>query len=763
VKSARYLVTVIFVALAVMVVRAPLPSPRPSEQQAGLMAVSLKAQSPSGDSRLKQANLPLYFEANQGQTDERVKFLSRGAGYTLFLTEDGATLSLRMPQADDSAHAASFGDSAAGRPDRGLRANAMARGRRQSPTRYATDSVQLKLAAANPSPALSGESPQAGRVNYFIGKDPSRWHAGITTYGGVRYANVYPGVDMLFHGSQQQLEYDFEVAPGADPSRIALQVNGARDLRVDRNGDAIVSTPLGDVALHKPVTYQGEGATRTEIASNFELRADGTLGFHVDDYDRHERLVIDPVLTYSTYLGGTNTDLGTAMTTNSSGQMFITGITESTDFPTTPGAFQTVLGNEITGFVSEFNATGSALVFSTYLGGTTGQTWPLGIDLDSKGNIYVTGYTAATDFPTTANAYQKTMKGINDAFLTAFLPGGAAVQYSTMLGGKGDDAAWHVRTGNPGIAYITGNTASTNFPVSSTAFKTKLKLATRNCFVTKLNTDLSGAASLLYSTYLGGSKTNDDDWCYGIARDTTGHAYVVGFTSSTDFPTTAGAHQTVYGGGTADAFVTQLKTNGTGLVYSTYLGGEQSDTAYAVRLDSSNNAYVTGSTASTKFPTTKGAFQRVLGGDYDGFVTKVNSTGSALVYSTYVGGLATDYESAIFVDGSGNAYVGGTSYSNNYPLKNPIQATKVSTLYDGVATVVSADGKSLLFSTYIGGSGNPSDILSDAVQAVSARNNNMYLSGGTCSTDFPVTPGVYQSTLLGECDAFAVEIGNVVP
>jgi hypothetical protein len=302
-KSAPYVIPVIFVALAVVVVRAPLPLETPAEQQGSrLLPASVKAQSPSVDSRLRQANLPLYFEANQGQTDARVKFLSRGAGYTVFLTEEGATLALQRPQADDSAHATPAGFAAGRRGD--PRSNAMLRNRRASPTRYVTSSVQLKLVAASPSPAVSGDSPQTGRVNYFIGNDPSRWHSGITTYKAVRYANVYPGVDMMFHGNQQQLEYDFEVAPGADPSKIALQVKGARNLRLDASGDAVISTPLGDIALHMPVTYQGEGSLRTEIASNFELRGDGSLGFHVGDYDRSQKLVIDPVLTYATYLGG---------------------------------------------------------------------------------------------------------------------------------------------------------------------------------------------------------------------------------------------------------------------------------------------------------------------------------------------------------------------------------------------------------------------------------------------------------------------------
>jgi hypothetical protein len=277
---------------------------------------------------LKQSNVPLYFETNQGQADARVKFLSRGAGYTLFLTEEGATLSLRAPRADGPTSTASPARPLAEQRNRLRELHALT-----GPARYSTGSVQLKLVAASSSPAVTGDSPQSGRVNYFVGNDPSGWHAGIPTYKGVRYANVYPGVDLMFHGSQQQLEYDFEVAPGADASPIALQVNGARDLHLAPNGDTVISTPVGDIALHKPITYQGEGATRREVASNIELRADGSLGFHVGDYDRNQKLIIDPVLTYSTYLGGSATGSISGLVTNSSGNVFCHRTNQQRGFP----------------------------------------------------------------------------------------------------------------------------------------------------------------------------------------------------------------------------------------------------------------------------------------------------------------------------------------------------------------------------------------------------------------------------------------------
>jgi len=660
----------ILMATSILVFRPPAVGTVASQGTPSLTRAN-QAPAAAQASRLAQAHLPLYFEANQGQTDARVKFLSRGTGYTLFLTEDGATLSLRNLQADDAAHAAAT--DRAQRGPRGLQPGGISHSRRPEPPRYSTDSVQLKLVAANPSPAVTGDSPQSGRVNYFVGNDPSHWHSGITTYKGVRYANVYPGVDMVFHGSQHELEYDFALAPGADPSHIALQVKGARGLHVDPRGNAIITTPLGDVALHKPITYQGEGAARTEIASNFELRADGSLGFHVGDYDRSQKLIIDPVLTYSTYLGG-STNLGyvAGLVTNSSGNVFVAGQTNSPDFPVTLGAFQPSLPNDTqSATVTEFTPDGSSLVFSTFLGGTKNVNFVGDLDIDSDGNVYVMGETRASDFPL-FHAYQSKHKWLYDVFLTVFNPDGGSIRYSTYLGGKLNDDAGGIRTGNPGKVYLSGTTFSTNFPTTANAFKTKLNSAENNCFIAKFDTNQSGSASLLYSTYLGGSKAGDQDDCNRIARDSKGDVFVAGSTESSDFPTTSGAYQT-HLKGTANAFVTELNTTGSALVHSTLLGGTGSDSGVDVRLDGSGNIYVTGQADSSDFPTTNGAFQRSLRGESDAFVTKFKPTLNALVYSTYLGGSSDDGGNAIFVDSSNNAYVAGITTSTDFPLVNPIE------------------------------------------------------------------------------------------
>jgi hypothetical protein len=698
--------------------------------------------------RVRQASVPLYFEPNQGQTNERVKFLSRGAGYTLFLTSEGATLSLRVPQQESSASQLTR--------DLYRRHGAVS-------TRYSTSSVQLKLVAANSETTVTGDSPQLGRVNYFIGKDPSQWHSAITTYKGVRYSNVYPGVDMLFHGSQQQLEYDFEVAPGADASHIALQVNGARDLHLDASGNAIVSTPLGDIALHAPVTYQGEGSSRTEIASNFDLRADGSLGFQVGDYDRGQKLVIDPVLTYSTYLGGSDTGWIAGLVTNSSGNVFVAGQTTSADFPVTLGAFQPSLPNGESAFVTEFTSDGLSLVFSTFLGGTTGLNDGMDVDIDSDGNVYVTGETAASDFPLTS-AYQPTLKGSTSVFVTVLNPDGGSLRYSTYLGGDTFNGQYGegIRTGNPGKVYVTGQTTSTNFPTTLNAFKRNLGLASGNCFVAKFDTNKSGSASLIYSTYLGGSKALDADGCSRIARDSKGHAFVTGFTVSTDFPTTNGAYQT-HLKGQMDAFVTELNTAGTSLLHSTFLSGTFGDSGFDLRLDGSGNVYVTGTSRSSDFPTTKGAFQRTLKGVWDAFVTKFDPTLSSLIYSTYLGGSNREEGLAIFLDSSRNAYVAGATESSDFPVLNATQAHNHNpTFYNGFAATLNSTGTALLFGTYMGGSGGSAHG-SDYATGVSVRNNNLYVGGQTSSQNFPVTSGGFQTTSSAVTSGFVQDIGDVLP
>ncbi|MCX6617417.1 MAG: SBBP repeat-containing protein, partial [Acidobacteria bacterium] len=610
--------------------------------------------------------LPLHFEENRGQTDAQVRFLSRGAGYALFLTRDEAVLQLRK------AEPRSRNDD------------------RQSPSRPQSATLRLKLLGANPEPRITGFNQLPGKANYLIGSDPSQWRANIPTYAKVHYRNVYAGVDLVYYGNQRQLEHDFVVAPGADPKQIRLAVEGAERLELDAQGDAVLRVGDGEVRLRAPLAYQEINGRRQPVAARYALREGNPrpvpmqsgseirnpqseeLAFELGAYDPALPLVIDPVLVYSTYLGGSGNDIANGIAVDSDGNAYIAGQTLLADFPTNPlnarlGPTNTPGALDV--FVAKLNYTGSSLMFSTYLGGS-GDDVGTGIALNSSGSAYVTGSTMSTDFPTTLGAYQSPNPGGQDAFVTKLAPDGSALVYSVRLGGGSIDVGRGIAVDSNGNAYVTGETFSTNFPTWNASQTSNG--AVWDAFVTKLN---PAGSALLYSTYLGG---NADDMGRGIAVDTLGNAYVTGDTRSTDFPTTPGALQTAGVG--YDAFVTKLSAAGS-RVYSTYLGGNSTDYGRGIAVDSNGYAYVTGLTASTNFPTLS-AFQGSLGSNlstcsgndcFDAFAAKLNTTGSALVYSTFLGGAAYDGGNSIAVDSSGNAYVAGATASTDFPTAGAYQ------------------------------------------------------------------------------------------
>jgi len=668
--------------------------------------------------------LPLSFEANKGQTDPEVKFLSRGIGYTLFLAPTEAVLALQKAatsnpqQKSDRVHTA-LGPEAA---------------RAQAPA-----VLRMKLVGSNPAPRLVGLNQLPGKSNYFIGNNPKKWRTNVPNYSKVRYENVYAGVDLIYYGSQGQLEYDFVVAPGAAPGAITLGLEGAEGMAIDPQGNLVLSIGSGEVSLHKPVVYQEVDGVRREIQGGYVLKEDNRVGFQVAAYDAGKPLVIDPTLAYSTYLGGSDTDRGFGIAVDSGGNAYVTGLTISTNFPTA-SPFQAACGAGgcEDAFVTKFNPTGSALVYSTYLGGS-GNDRGFGIAVDGGGNAYVAGGTNSTNFPT-ASPFQAARGGGFDAFVTKLNPTGSALVYSTYLGGSGGTSQGvGIAVDSSGNAYVTGNTNSANFPTAS-SFQAALS-GPRDAFVTKFN---PAGSALVYSTYLGGS--GDDDGG-GIAVDSSGNAYVTGNTNSANFPT-ASPFQAAPGGG-FDAFVSKLNPTGSALVYSTYLGGNGGDFGSGIAVDSSGNAYVAGATASTNFPTAS-PFQAALGGGFDAFVTKLNAAGSALVFSTYLGGSAGDGGSAIALDVD-IVYVTGDTASTNFPTANAIQAAFGGGT-DGF--VAKLDIPDLVFATYLGGSGDDSGA-SIAVDS----GGNAYVTGETASTDFPTMSPFQAAFGGGTQDAFVTKIG----
>jgi hypothetical protein len=666
----------------------------------GLCAATTAAGSPAGS----WSRLPLRFEPNLGQSEPRVLFLARGSGYGLYLTAEEAVMVLR-------------------------------RGERVS---YDAALLRLRLVGGGRHPEAVGVGKLPGRSHYFLGSDPGAWRTDVPQYAGVEFRAVYPGVDLTYYGKEGQIEYDFVVASGADPRRIRFRIEGARHVRLDTDGNLVLSAEGGEVIHRAPVFYQEVDGERRSVMGRYVLHGRRDVSFEVGKYDRTRPLVIDPVLSYATYLGGTGSDLGTGVAVDSSGNAYLTGITASTNFPTASPRQGYAGGYEA--FVAKLAPSGSTLVYSTYLGGS-GNDRGLGVAVDSSGNAYVTGDTASTNFPTTSPV-QAANAGGYDAFVAKLDPSGSALLYSTYLGGSGTDGGEGIAVDPAGSAYVTGETTSTNF---RTAYPLQASYGGgTDGFVAKL--DPSGSA-LVYSTYLGGAS---QDYGMRVAADASGHGYVTGWTSSTDFPT-ANALQPGKAGGN-DAFVARLEPSGSALAYSTYLGGSSDDFGRGVAVDPAGNAYVAGYTYSTNFPAVN-PLQASLAGVDDVFVTKISPSGSALTYSTYLGGSAFDAPFAIAVDSAGSAYVAGATGSANFPTADPLQASHAGN-EDAFVTKLTPSGSALAYSTYLGGSG-----YDDGYSIAVDSSGSATVAGRTSSTDFP-TASPLQPGNAGSDDVFIVRIAT---
>jgi Beta-propeller repeat len=754
VRIARTVVAGILLAVATALLIAPARS-----KNSGL-------RSPDGNPKLPiatYAQLPLSFEANKGQTDRQVKFISRGDGYVIFLTPSEAVLSMKQVQARSPRL-----DLVRGPDHLGLGIGNEQRLAKE-PRQAATNTfLTMRVVGANPSAEMVGLNAFPGKSNYFIGNNPKMWRTGVSNYARVICKEIYPGVDLVYYGNQRQLEYDFVLAPGADPSRIDLVIAGDRQepisaqqvagstsetrkasegsskewsSAIDSQQDLVIRGGTSVVRFHKPVVYQptqADGQSRTLVEGHYVLKADNHIGFEVGAYDRNRPLVIDPTLSYSTYLGGSGDDSGLGIAVDSEGNAYVTGYTESTNFPTEGPIQASYAGGADDVFVSKFDPTGSTLLYSTYLGGA-GDDVGEGIAVDSSGNAYVTGYTNSTDFPT-MNAFQAANGGGYDAFVTKVNSTGTALVYATYLGGKGNDYGYGITIDSSGNAYVAGQTGSGSFP-KKLAFQ-KILGGKTNAFVTKFN---AAGTALVYSTYLGGS---DSDRAYGVAVDSSGSSYVTGSTNSTNFPTKNPIQPAL--GGYSDIFITKFNPAGSALVYSTYLGGKAPDSPSSIVVDSAGNAYVAGGTMSSNFPT-QNPFQATKLGTYNAIVTEVNATGTAWVFSTYLGGSLDDFGGGIGVDGSGNVYVGGYTRSTNFPTENPIQL-HLRGSWNMFVTEFAPGGGSLVFSTYLGG-----NHLNYSYGLALDSSANVYATGGTEATNFPIK-NAFQSTNAGGFDAFAVKI-----
>ena len=662
--------------------------------------------------------LPLSF-APQDAAGPAGAYLARGAGFSLRVTPGGAEFSVR--------------DRAAGR----------------------AATVGMQLVGADREAKAIPDALLPGRVHYFLGNDPARWQRNVPTFARVRCPSVYPGVDLVYYGSQRALEYDLVVAPGRDPGIVRWRFSGVSHLAVDADGALRLRTPAGDLQQHRPSIYQERDGKREAVSGKYVLTASAAgipeVGFAVGPHDPSCPLVIDPVLSYSTYLGGSGTDRAAAVAVDAGGNAYVAGYTNSSDFPTAPGAFQSGPGG--TGargdvFVAKLDTSGSTLLSATYVGGG-GSEEPRGIALDGDGNAYVTGQTDSNNFPT-ANALYAAIRGDVDAFLFKLSADGSSLSYSTYLGGQGKDLGLGVGVDSAGNACVVGKTASTNFPTQNAL--QPLPGGSQppdDAFVTRFS---ASGGSLIYSTYLGGNRQEMIGDVGGIAVDANGAAYVAGATSSGNFPVTPGAFDGALGGnlGTWDSFVTKLTPEGAPS-YSTYLGGSENDTATGIAVSSLGEACVTGTTSSPDFPTVSAAQGSFGGGEGDAFVAKLTADGAGLVYGTYLGGAGNDNGLAITMDSAGSAFVAGRTFSLDFPIARPLQPPAGN--YDAFLARVSPSG-TLAFSTYLGGASQDS-----ATGVAVDPNGEMYVTGQTLSTAFP-TLFPLQNALSGNGDAFVARISE---
>ena len=694
------------------------------------------AQQPSSNSSLQSfdfGKVPLYFIPNKGQVDGKALFYAKTPSYTLWMTADGLVFDSAKRREKDRDRKS--GGLRIVKPDPGP---SIATGER--------DVSRIIFVNAKKSPEVAAQDSSQYRVNYFLGNDPDKWRTNIETSRAVLYRELYPNIDLKVYGIERQVEYDWMVKPGGAVEDIRFKFQNFERTEIDQDGNLILSTEFGELIHKKPWSYQELGGEKAEVESRFKRLGDDTYGFDVESYDRRYPLIIDPlILLYSTYLGGSGYDEGgSGIAVDSSGSVYITGETESSDFPVLH-AFDSTWNSRGDVFVTKFAPDGRSLVYSTYLGGSLRDSGR-DIALGSSGEAYIIGWTSSPDFPVLNDAYDSVLNG-EDAFVARLSPLGNVLLGSTFLGGSAADSGSGIALDAAGYVYVTGNTRSPDFPVVS-AYDYYWN-GWDDVFVAKFTSD---CGALVYSTYLGGA---GGDSTAGIAIDNTGSAYVAGHTNSLDFPVLNAYDRDC---SSNDIFVTKFSPDGKFLVYSTFLGGSNSEYCWGFAIDSHGSAYVTGHTYSLDFPVVN-AYDPTQNGGYgyvDVFVAKFTPAGNALAFSTYLGGKKDDMPSGIAVDSAGAAYVIGMTYSSDFPVLNAI-GSALKGYSDAFVTKFTPAGRSLAYSTYLGGNSSDGggDIAVDTSQ-------DAYVIGGTSSLDFPIA-NAYDPTHNGNTDFFVTKLRFIPP
>jgi hypothetical protein len=718
-------------------------------------------------------SVPVSFEQNVGQTDSQVSYLSRVAGGQAYFTQQGVMLVFYSSTA--SAPNSSTG------PDQTTTTTTVSPGQLPGgpgsppPPPVMETAERVQFQGGNPNPQITAENRQANVTNYLIGGDPTQWHTGVPNFGQVTYHAIYPGIDAVFHGGAGNgLEFDFQLAPGADPGQIALSFPDLDGVTVTPDGQLQLTTATGTITVAAPVAYQTvSGVGTVAVPSGFAVRGTNQVGLTVGPYNHSLPLIVDPLIQGATYLGGGQNDelagngppiitpTDSAMTSDGGGSIFLTGSTNSTNYPTTTGVFQaTNKGGTTDAFVTKMNGQGTALAWSTYLGGG-GADVGYGITVDSGDDPYVVGGTTSTDFPTTAGVFQGSNKasgGGKNAFVTKLNAQGTALVYSTYLGGGTDAQMNSIAVDTGGDAYVTG-TGGHDYPTTPGAFRATSPGpgSINDGVLTKLNAQ---GTALVYSTFYSGFFASTPSQ---VLVDSLGQAVIGGSSFSSDLPMTPGSFQTTYGSGSlSNGFIAKFNAAGSNLLWATYIGGTHTDYVESITGDTSGDIYGTGYELFTGggFPTTAGAFQTSPKGGQEAFAFKISPDGRSLVYSTYLGGSKDDRGMGIAVDGFGNAYVTGTTLSNDFPTSgNALQATNKGGILSGDAFLVQLNsvGTAVPFGTYLGGTKD------DWGLSVNLGPTLLNLAGTTSSTDFPVVTGAFQSTNAGGDDVWVSAVNQLVP
>lgn len=715
-------------------------------------------------------SMALSFEENRGQTDAEVRYLARSPYYTLFLTDKEAVF----------------------------------RFRKENGGKIARDVLRMQFNNAERSPAVEGIGKLEATSSYFIGSDESNWQRGLKNFGRVNYRGIYEGIDAVFYGAQKALEYDFIVAPNIDPSVISLSFAGARDVSIDTDGSLVLKIKNETVRFGAPVSYQDTENGRQPVASRYVLEGAGKIGFKIGEYDKSKTLVIDPKLIFSTYVGG-NVEFidiveGTGDSVNgidadAAGSVYITGNTDSSDFPVSANAYQPemelrgddacLIGGPLPcgdAYVTKINSTGNAILYSTYLGGHNSDAG-FGIAVDGAGRAYVAGGTDPFNagnfcinpylFPT-KNPYQNKpcygQRRDSDGFFTVLTAGGDDLVYSTYFGGGDEDQANAIAIDSAGNAYIAGETTSRNLPMKN-EFQADLANdhdTINDAFIAKFNPAESGNDSLLYASYLGGS---GDDIARGIAVDNAGNAYVAGSTSSINLATKASGGAPLkgaFGGGALDGFVARVNPGSSGsasLVYLSYFGGSGIDVANAIAVEPvTQRAHITGrSDNATGFPILNAFDVGVTA--TDAFVAKLNPQGTALFYSTFLGSTSFDEGRGITLDEANNVYLTGKTLSANFPHINAFQNVNAGggdAFVTKLNAVNSPATPRILFSSFLGGTGGGGNGRDEGNGIALDGKGNVYIGGLTTSPTFPTTPGALKTSapgiVAGNSDGFVAKV-----